>query len=172
MQGTADKYPVSRTEYDDLKAVLARAQDQLHKALEDASHEMRGWSDIAAKAQYAASIEALDYQVAQASSRLAAVFPDDDREQMRVYQHQENDRLIAQAKALTEVVDIGSRVVIEFDGDAESYRLVSAMHARPSAGLLSVESPIGRALIGKKAGQRVQAETPTGIREFTILRIE
>src|SRR5215211_5509712 len=118
MQGTADQYPVSRTEYDDLKAVLARAQDQLHKALEDAANEMRGWSDIAAKAQYAASIEELNYQVARARSMVDAVFPDDDDKQMRVYRQRENDRLIAKANAHAEVVGIGSSVVIEFDGDA------------------------------------------------------
>jgi transcription elongation GreA/GreB family factor len=133
---------------------------------------MRGWSDIAAKAQYAASIEELNYQVARAGSMLDAVFPDDDVEQMRVYRRQENDRLTAKAHAHAEIVGIGSRVVIELDGDAESYKLVSALHARPSAGLLSVESPIGRALIGKQAGQLVRAETPAGIREFTILRVE
>src|SRR4051812_22472384 len=91
MQRRPDRRPISRTEYDALEAVLARAQDQLHKALEDASHEMRGWSDIAAKAQYAASIEMLEYQVARAKSNLDVVFPDDDVEQMRVYRQREND---------------------------------------------------------------------------------
>jgi transcription elongation GreA/GreB family factor len=167
-----NRHPISRTEYDALEAALAKAQDRLHKALEDASHEMRGWSDIAAKAQYAASVEALDYQVARAKSRLNVVFPDDDAEQMRAYRQRENDRITSKVKDHAKVVGIGSRVVIELDGDEESYRIVSAIEARPSAGLLSNESPIGRALIGKRAGQRVRAETPAGIREFTILHVE
>jgi len=172
MQGTSDRHPVSRTDYDAIEAALANAQDQLNKALESATDEMRGWSDIAAKAQYAASIEALRNQVARTMSKLAVVFPDDDVDQMRAYRRRENDRLTARVKSRAEVVGMGSLVVIEFDGDTESYRIVSAIEARPSAGLLSVESPIGRALIGKRAGQRVRAETPAGIREFTILRVE
>jgi transcription elongation factor GreA len=91
---------------------------------------------------------------------------------MRAYRQREKDRITASAKAHEEVVGIGSRVVIEFDGDTESYSIVSAIEARPSSGLLSVESPIGRALIGKRAGQRVRAQTPTGAREFTILHVE
>jgi transcription elongation factor GreA len=155
-----------------MEAALVKAQEQLRKGLEDAVDEMRGWSDIAAKAQYAASIEALEYQVARVKSKLDVVFPDDDVDQMCAYRHREKERLIAKVKDHAEVVEVGSRVVIEFDGDAESYRIVSAIEARPSDGLLSVASPIGRALIGKRTGQRVRAETPAGIREFTILRVE
>jgi transcription elongation factor GreA len=172
VQGTAERHPVTRTEYDELGVAFADAQERLRKALEDAADEMRGWSDIAAKAQFAASIEALDYQVARARSNLDVVFPDDDVEQMRAYRQRENDRLISKAGAQTGVVDIGSLVTIEFDGDAESYRIVSAFEARPSTGLLSVESPIGRALIGKRAGQRVQAMTPAGVLNFFILHVE
>jgi transcription elongation GreA/GreB family factor len=172
MQGSPDRHPVSRTEYDALEAALAKAQDRVRKALEDASHEMRGWSDIAAKAQFAASIEMLESQVARAKSNINAVFPDDDDEQMREYRRREQDRLTAKANADAGVVGIGSRVVIDLDGDAESYRIVSATEARPSAGLLSDASPIGSALIGKRAGQRVRAATPAGIREFTILQVE
>ncbi len=172
MQGTPNRHPVSRTEYDAMEAALASAQDRLHRALEDASHEMRGWSDIAAKAQYAASIEALENQAARARSKLDVVFPDDDVEQMREYHGRANDKLVTRGETDAGVVGIGSRVVIEFDGDTESYRIVSETEARPSAGLLSDTSPIGRVLIGKRAGQRVQAETPAGISEFTILHVE
>src|SRR5262245_56728334 len=172
MQGTPERHPVSRTEYDALEAALTKAQEQVRKALEDASHEMRGWSDIAAKAQFAASIEMLEYQVARAKANLDVVFPDDDEEQMRAYQNREHERLTSKTKAKKGVVGMGSRVVINLDGDEESYRIVSAIEARPSAGLLSDVSPIGRALIGKRAGQRVKAETPAGTQELTILQVE
>jgi transcription elongation factor GreA len=71
-----------------------------------------------------------------------------------------------------DVVGIGNTVVVEFEGEEERYTIVGAIEAKPSAGKISNESPIGRALLGRREGQVTQVPTPGGMRKLTILRIE
>lgn len=72
-----------------------------------------------------------------------------------------------------EMVDIGVRVTIqEGDDPPEVYDLVGAKEADPRNGRISNESPIGRALIGHRVGDIVNAETPAGLITLKILKIE
>lgn len=72
----------------------------------------------------------------------------------------------------TDEVGIGNTVVVDFDGDEERFTIVGAIEAKPIEGLISNESPIGRALIGKKVGDRAVVATPGGQTSFTIKAIE
>jgi transcription elongation factor GreA len=72
-----------------------------------------------------------------------------------------------------EVVDIGARVTIrdaEY-GDQETYTIVGSTEVNPTDGRISYRSPIGRALMSHRRGERVQVETPAGIVTFEILSI-
>jgi transcription elongation factor GreA len=81
--------------------------------------------------------------------------------------------VIDDAKAAnSDVVSIGSTVIVDFGGDEERYTIVGAIEAKPARGLISNESPIGRALIGKRPGQTAQVATPGGVTTIKILRIE
>ncbi len=72
-----------------------------------------------------------------------------------------------------EIVAVGSRVTILEEGyPEETYHLVGPAEADPSKGMISHESPIGRALMDHKVGDTVQAETPGGVIHFKILKIE
>jgi transcription elongation factor GreA len=57
---------------------------------------------------------------------------------------------------------IGARVEVEVEGDKETYQLVSTAESDPKSGHLSVESPLGKALLGSKVGENVVVETPDG----------
>lgn len=57
------------------------------------------------------------------------------------------------------------------DGEEATYQLVSPAEAAPRRGRLSVESPIGRALIGHRPGERVLAETPAGQEPLELLAV-
>jgi transcription elongation factor GreA len=72
------------------------------------------------------------------------------------------------------VVRIGSRVTVTEVGldEEETYVIVGAHEADPTRGRISNISPIGSALLGAKKGQTVRAETPAGLVEFQVLRIE
>jgi transcription elongation factor GreA len=69
-------------------------------------------------------------------------------------------------------VGLGSKVVVEIEGEAESFTIVGAPEARPSQGFISNASPIGKALDGRRKGDRVQAQTPGGMLELVITSID
>jgi transcription elongation factor GreA len=48
---------------------------------------------------------------------------------------------------------------------------VSAHEADPTAGTLSIDSPVGRALVGRKVGDTASIETPRGARSLKVLKI-
>ncbi len=70
-----------------------------------------------------------------------------------------------------DIVEIGSQVTIEANGDKEQYVIVGSAEAAPAEGRISNESPIGKALIGHKKGDLVRASVPRGEVELKILAI-
>lgn len=73
--------------------------------------------------------------------------------------------------AKTGVIGVGSRVTVDFGGDEEVYTLVGAIEAKPTQNLISTESPIGKALRGKRAGDTTVVETPGGSTTVTIIAV-
>jgi transcription elongation factor GreA len=72
-----------------------------------------------------------------------------------------------------DVVNVGVTVTVqEEDYDPEVFHMVGAKEADPRNDKISNESPIGRALMGHKPGDTVEADTPGGIIRFKILKIE
>lgn len=70
------------------------------------------------------------------------------------------------------VIRLGARVKIRHeDGEEASYMLVSPAEADPRRGRISEESPIGRAIVGKKKNEEVTAETPNGPERLTVLDV-
>lgn len=57
------------------------------------------------------------------------------------------------------------------NGDILTYQLVGEDETDPDNGIISISSPIGRALIGKEIDDDVQVRTPGGIREFIVIGI-
>ncbi|MEM7385385.1 MAG: GreA/GreB family elongation factor, partial [Verrucomicrobiota bacterium] len=54
-------------------------------------------------------------------------------------------------------------------GDEVTYQLVGPDESEPENGMISITSPIGRALIGKQIGDDVVVQAPGGVREFVVL---
>jgi transcription elongation factor GreA len=72
-----------------------------------------------------------------------------------------------------EVVGIGSHVTImESDGPQETYYIVGSAEADPAQGLISNESPLGRALMGLKVGETAKVNAPDGVLEFKIVGVK
>jgi transcription elongation factor GreA len=71
------------------------------------------------------------------------------------------------------VIGIGQRVRVRLASGATpiSYQLVGAAEFDPAAGRISVESPVGQALLGRRVGHRVEVETPGGDRTIEILDV-
>jgi transcription elongation factor GreA len=80
----------------------------------------------------------------------------------------------AQVIDITEKSDsvrVGSTVEVESDGDTFTYAIVGPTEANPSQGRLSNASPVGRALIGARAGDSVSVELPSGSVVYRVLEI-
>jgi transcription elongation factor GreA len=72
----------------------------------------------------------------------------------------------------SQTVRIGSKVKVKKDGDVLTYTIVGSNEANPAEGLISNESPIGRALLGKKVGDSVSVKAPKGEMTYQILEID
>ena len=76
-------------------------------------------------------------------------------------------------KTQSDVVAVGSVVTIQEENfDPETYSIVGASEADPRKGRISNESPFGKALLGHKVGDVVEAEAPGGKIKLKILKIE
>ena len=70
------------------------------------------------------------------------------------------------------VVQFGSSVtVITEKGAKKMYKVVGSAEAAPIEGKISESSPVGRALMGHKAGDEVDVETPAGVVKLTIRKV-
>ena len=69
------------------------------------------------------------------------------------------------------VVDLGAKVVVRTEDGDETYSIVGAAEADPAGGMISNESPLGRALLGHKAGEEVEWEAPVGTSRVRILKV-
>jgi transcription elongation factor GreA len=65
----------------------------------------------------------------------------------------------------------GTTVDIESDGEAATWQIVGEDEADIKAGRISYSSPIGKALIGKEAGEIVEVQTPGGLKRYEIIDV-
>jgi transcription elongation factor GreA len=83
-------------------------------------------------------------------------------------------RVIEKGDITTDVVSVGTHVRLR-DVDAKKtfeYHIVGSAEANPAENRLSNESPVGRAIIGKKKGETVEVTAPRGSLKFKILEIK
>ncbi len=71
------------------------------------------------------------------------------------------------------IVNIGDTVVIQDeDGNMETYRIIGVAETNPSKGLISNESPVGRALLKHKVGEEVTVQAPVGEMKLRIVAVK
>lgn len=90
----------------------------------------------------------------------------------------ELEELIKQAVLIQEshakgnhVVKLGSTVAVNVKGKKEVFTVVGEWEADPKDKKISHESPLGKALIGKKVGEKVEVEAPAGKLGYTITSV-
>ena len=82
-----------------------------------------------------------------------------------------NVRLIAPGNS-NGYVQMGSTVVIRENGTPmENYTIVGSAEANPQEGLISNESPLGRVLISRRAGEEVDVKTPVGNKKIRLVAV-
>ena len=85
----------------------------------------------------------------------------------------ENAVVVDESKVDTSIISLGSSVVLYDVEDEEevNYSIVGSNETNPLEGKISDQSPIGKALMGKKEGDTVSIETPAGTLKFNILKV-
>jgi|GEM_PF-1830703 len=72
----------------------------------------------------------------------------------------------------TEILTLGMKATININGEErKDITFVSPVQADPTKGLISAESPIGKALLGQTVGYEARVKTPSGEQHFSILKI-
>ena len=71
----------------------------------------------------------------------------------------------------TDHVQIGSTVLHESPDGEEKFTIVGSAEAKPTEGKISNESPVGRALLGRKKGEEITVSVPAGDSKYKILSI-
>ncbi len=140
---------------DELRAIDRELRVELPREILRA----REHGDLSENAEYKAAKERQHYlenKRAQLQARLAAL------------------SLINLDKIPRDRIGYGSRVTLyDYNTDQEvEYTLVSPEESDVARGLLSVQSPIWRSLLGKKPGDEVRISTPAGVREYEIRTLQ
>ena len=108
------------------------------------------------------------------NAEYASARSEQDRNEMRI---KEIEHIIKNAQVITEpisgsAVRIGSKVSLKSDsGKLQEYQVVGTVEADPLAGKISDESPIGKALLGKKVGDSVEIVTPAQTTTYKVTNI-
>jgi transcription elongation factor GreA len=68
-------------------------------------------------------------------------------------------------------VSLGSTVHVELEDGQQQYTIVGSTEANPDKGMISDQSPLGRALLGKKPGEAVEISVPNGKMTYKITKI-
>ena len=82
--------------------------------------------------------------------------------------------IVDESSSNSDVVSIGCKVTVADANGREMppYRIVGSQESDPMHGIISEESPFGKALIGKKEGDTITVEAPRGTIIYTLLKIE
>jgi transcription elongation factor GreA len=79
---------------------------------------------------------------------------------------------VIESPAVPGTVEMGDKVLIQNqDGKIEQFTIVGSAEASPVEGKISNESPVGKALLGKKIGDEVEVKTPAGLLKLLIMDV-
>jgi transcription elongation factor GreA len=145
--------------YEKLKQEIEYLTSDKRREVADRIRVAREFGDIAENAEY----DDAKNEQALLEQRIATL-----EERLR------NARVIDKKDVAKDVVSIGSKVRLR-DLDAKQtveYRIVGSAEANPAENKLSNESPVGKAIIGRKKGETVEVSAPRGAMKFKILEIK
>ncbi|PIP52957.1 hypothetical protein COX08_03595 [Candidatus Beckwithbacteria bacterium CG23_combo_of_CG06-09_8_20_14_all_34_8] len=152
-----NKIPIikfSKEGYEKLSINLIKLEQQREKAIESLQ-KAREQGDLSENGAY----KAARYELGNVDRQLRLV-----KYQLRfgkVIEKTTNDK-----------IDFGSTITIDNGNKKMIFTLVGGYESDPKQNKLSTYSPIGKAVIGKKVGETVLVQTPSGERKFTIISVK
>ena len=155
---TADKVPMLEEGHRKLSDELKRLRQQERPAIVEAIEDARAHGDLAENAEYHAAKERqgqVEATIAELEDRLSRAM------------------VIDPTTLSGDKVVFGATVTLkDEDGKKVKYQLVGQAEADAKDGRISYNSPLGRALIGRQAGEEVEVTTPAGDRYYQVKKIE
>ena len=150
---------LTREGYEKLTAEIEYLQTEKRREIAERIRIAREFGDIAENAEYddAKNEQAmLEHRIATLEERLVEA------------------RIVAEDEISTDVVSIGSTVRLkDIEGKSTvEYHIVGSAEANPEERKLSNESPVGRAIMGRKKGETIEVNVPRGTMKFKILEIK
>ncbi|HVS59042.1 MAG TPA: transcription elongation factor GreA [Candidatus Saccharimonadales bacterium] len=139
---------------DELKAELDTLVSA-RSAIADAIKTAREFGDLAENAEYQSARQ------------------EQDRNESRISEIEnilQNVEVIKKPKGDSKV-QLGSQVVLKNDGKTKEFQVVGTVEADPLEGKISDESPLGKAVLGKKVGEAVEIVTPAETATYQIVEI-
>ena len=155
----AKEYKLSAERLEELKQELNYLKTVREKEVADQIKEARSFGDLSENSEYD---EAKNEQ-GKLYSRMA-----------ELEDILSNYVVIEEEETSGDYIRLGSTVTVldkEFN-EEETYKIVGSQEADPMNGAISEDSPFGRALLGKNAGDDVTVDAPAGPVEYKILKIE
>ena len=156
----AKEYKLSAERLEELKQELNYLKTVREKEVADQIKEARSFGDLSENSEY----DEAKTEQGKLYSRIAEV-----------------ENILANYVLIDESVDdgsnairLGSTVTVldkEFDEEVV-YKIVGSQEADPMHGVISEDSPFGRALLGKQEGDEVTVEAPAGAMEYKVLKVE
>ncbi len=155
---TADKVPMLEEGHRKLSDELKRLRQQERPAIVEAIEDARAHGDLSENAEYHAAKERqgqVEATIAELEDRLSRAM------------------VIDPTTLSGDKVVFGATVTLkDEDGKKVKYQLVGQAEADAKDGRISYNSPLGRALIGRQAGDEVEVTTPAGDRYYEVKKIE
>ena len=150
----SERVQMTRDAYQRMEAEVVQLETESRRELAARIKTAREWGDLKENSEYhdaKQSLALLEAKIAGMRARLL-------------------DAEIVEA-ASDGVVGMDSTVTYAdaATGATQTFTLVSANDAQPSEGRLSIDSPVGKALRGRRVGDTTTVATPRGPREFTVL---
>jgi transcription elongation factor GreA len=143
----------------ELKAEIEELSTVTRAEIAERIKEAREFGDISENAEY----DAAKNEQAMVEAKIASL-----EHRLR------NSRVIEEDEVRADQVSIGSIVIlkdVEFK-ETDEYRIVGSAEADPSRNRLSNESPVGRAIMGRHVGEKVQVPVPKGTATYQIIEIK
>ncbi len=153
-----DKIPLTREGYQTLKSELERLKRVERPANIQAIEDARAHGDLSENAEYAAAKDRqsfLEGRIGELEYKVAAA------------------EIIDISNLSKDKAVFGSRVVLENieTGEDVEYQLVGPEESNIEAGRISITSPLGKAIIGKKPGDELTIQVPGGRRTYELVDI-
>ena len=153
-----DKFPITKKGYEALKKELEYIKKVERPRNIKAIEEARSHGDLSENAEFEAAKERqafIDGRLAELSYQMANADIIDSEKLPK-------DKAVFASSVMLENIDTGENV---------TYQLVGPYEANVDEGRISVTSPLGKAIIGRKPGDEITLQTPGGERSYELLEI-